>query len=575
MDWAVQIQNLTFKYPGGEKPVLENLNLNIGRNEFVLLVGPSGCGKTTLVNCINGIIPHVIEEEMSGRVIVEGLDTTETPLAVLSQHVGTVFQNPDDQIFNLTVEEEVAFGPENLALPTSEIKKRVDDALRGVGIEHLRDREIATLSGGQKQRVAIASILAMKPKILILDEPTSDLDPLGTDEVLSVVKRINKEYKSTIILVEHKLEDVAKYVDRVILMDQGRIIADSDPRSIFGDLELLNKLGVRGPEVAEASVKLQVKGLKYNGVKTPLTVDEARDLLLKNKDSWSVKPDLKLEEEEIGEGDPIIQVEDLWHIYPNGVKALKGVNLTIYKGEYVGIIGQNGAGKSTLVSHFLGLLKPTRGRVLVAGIDTREASVGFLAKKVGYIFQNPDFMLFNNTVWSEVAFGLKNIGLPKEEIEERVREAIEIMGLEGFEDRHPHALSRGQRHRVAVASVLAMHPEILIMDEPTNGQDYGHTRMFMELAERLNNQGTTIIVISHDMRVIAEYTKRTIVLKDGEVFADGPTRRVLPMGKLRETMIKPPAIVELSQSLAEYGLPRNILTVDEFVNCINIRGGEQ
>ncbi len=574
MDWAVQIQNLTFKYPGGEKPVLENLSLNIGRNEFVLLVGPSGCGKTTLVNCINGIIPHVIEEEMGGKVIVEGLDTRETPLSVLSQHVGTVFQNPDDQIFNLTVEEEVAFGPENLALPTGEIRKRVDDALRSVGIEHLRDREIATLSGGQKQRVAIASILAMKPKILILDEPTSDLDPLGTDEVLSVVKRINREYKSTIILVEHKLEDVAKYVDRVLLMHQGRIIADSDPRSVFGDLELLNKLGVRGPEVAEASVKLQVKGLKYDRVKTPLTVDEARDLLVKSRDSWSVRPDLKLEDEEVKVGDPIIEVEDLWHIYPNGVKALKGINLTIYKGEYVGIIGQNGAGKSTLVSHFLGLLKPTKGRVLVAGIDTREASVGFLAKKVGYIFQNPDFMLFNNTVWSEVAFGLKNIGLPKDEIEERVREAIEIMELEGFEDRHPHALSRGQRHRVAVASVLAMHPEILIMDEPTNGQDYGHTRMFMELAERLNSRGTTIIVISHDMRVIAEYTRRTIVLKDGEVFADGPTRRVLPMEKLRETMIKPPAIVELSQSLTKYGLPPNILTVDEFVNCIMVGGNQ-
>ena len=401
MDWIVDAENLTFKYPRSEKPVFQNLNLKIGYGEFLLLVGPSGCGKTTLVNCINGIIPHVIEEELEGNVIVDGLNTKETSLPILSQIVGTVFQNPDDQIFSLTVEEEVAFGPENLGLPVSEIRERVDEALKNVGITHLREREISTLSGGQKQRVAIASILAMRPKLLILDEPTSDLDPVGTVAVLETVKRLNRIYNSAILLVEHKLEEVARFVDRVVLMDKGRIIADSPPREIFSNLKLLRSLGVRGPEPTEIAVMLKDKGLPIRDI--PLSVEEAYKNLISLRGRWSVGK-CKFEGEYGSSNEPIIKIEDLWHVYPNNVVALKGINLEVKKGEYVGIVGENGAGKSTLMAHLIGILKPTKGRVLISGIDTRDARIGYLAKKVGYIFQNPDFMLFNDTVEKEIAF---------------------------------------------------------------------------------------------------------------------------------------------------------------------------
>ncbi|MFQ5892634.1 MAG: ABC transporter ATP-binding protein, partial [Candidatus Methanofastidiosia archaeon] len=522
-------------------------------------MGPSGCGKTTLINCMNGLIPHVIEEHMEGDVYINGKNTKEEKLPRLAQRIGTVFQNPDEQMFSLTVEEEISFGPGNLALPRKELVKRVDDALSEIGIENLRFRQIFNLSGGQKQRVAIAAILAMQPNILVFDEPTSDLDPVGTNEVLGVVKRLNERLDATIILIEHKVEEVAPFVDRVIVMDSGKLVLDASPRVVFSNLKRLSEIGIRAPTVAEFAIKVKKYGYEFSDL--PMSVEEAF-LQLKNQIKY-VREKRWFSEYEF-HGDNIVEIEDLYYTYPTGVEALRGIDLKVKKGEFVALIGQNGAGKSTLASQIIGLILPEKGRVLVKGRDTRELSVPELAQLVGYLFQNPDYQLFTTSLEKEIAFGPRNIGIEKEEIERRVEEEIYIMELENHLGKHPHALSRGQRQRLAVASVLAMHPKILIMDEPTTGQDYAHSRRFMDLSKKLNERkGMTVICITHDMTIVTEYCKRTILLSQGKVLADGSTRDIFSKPDLlKETFLEPTRITQLAQKL-NGNLPGDVLSVDE------------
>ena len=572
-NYAIEINNLSFKYPRGDEYVLKNINLKVKEGEFLLLMGPSGCGKTTLVNTINGIIPHVIEGVREGSVLVFGKDVKETPIKNISETVGTVFQNPETQFFTMTVEEELAFGPENLNVPPEEIKDRIREAIEYVGIEDLLDKDIMSLSGGQKQRVAIASILTMKPKILILDEPTSDLDPEGAAEVLATVKRLNELLNSTILLIEHRLEEVSKHVDRVIVMNEGKIIAQGTPRKVFNDTEMLESIGIRPPQSSQVVVELKKRG--FNIPNIALTVEEAvmalRNLINNNLKTSPLKKieikdrtQYKIKEENI----PEIEIKNLWHLYPDGTLALRGINLTIHKGEFIGIIGQNGAGKSTLVSHLIGLLHPSQGYVKLYGRDVTKLPVSEIARHIGFIFQDPDLMLFQSTVWDEIAFGPRNMGLDEEEVRKRVEESIDMMRLKGYEKRHPHALSRGQRHRVAIASVLSMRPEILIADEPTTGQDYGATKKYLELLKRLNEEGKTIIVISHDMKTIAKYVDRVIVLKKGRILLDGPTRKIFEkVDLLASTNIDPPQVTQISLNLKEFGIPV-ALTVEELVDTI-------
>ncbi|MFQ6088634.1 MAG: ABC transporter ATP-binding protein [Candidatus Methanofastidiosia archaeon] len=558
---SIEIKNLTYTYPNAREPALKNINLEIPQGQFVLLMGPSGCGKTTLINCMNGLIPHVIEEHMEGDVYINDKNTKEEKLHRLAQRIGTVFQNPDEQMFSLTVEEEIAFGPGNLALLREELVKRVDDALSEIGIENLRFRQIFNLSGGQKQRVAIAAILAMQPNILVFDEPTSDLDPVGTNEVLEVIKRLNERLDATIILIEHKVEEVAPFVDRVLVMDSGKLVLDESPKIVFSNLERLSEIGIRAPTVAEFAMKMKKYGYEFS--KLPMSVEEAY-LQLKNQIKY-VREKNWFSEYEF-HGDNIVEIEDLYYTYPTGVEALRGIDLKVKKGEFVALIGQNGAGKSTLASQIIGLILPEKGRVLVDGRDTRELSVPELAQLVGYLFQNPDYQLFTTSLEKEIAFGPRNIGIEKEEIERRVEEEIYVMELEKHRGKHPHALSRGQRQRLAVASVLAMHPKILIMDEPTTGQDYAHSRRFMNLSKELNEkEGMTVICITHDMTIVTEYCKRTILLSQGKVLADGSTRDIFSKPDLlKETFLEPTRITQLSQRL-NGKIPRDVLSVDELV----------
>lgn len=566
MDDIVVVEDLYFRYELAKEPTLRGIDFRAKPGEFILLIGPSGCGKTTFINTINGIIPHVLLGVLKGEVIVDGNIVRETPIRHLSTIVGTVFQDPESQFFTLSVLSELAFGPENLCLPQEEIEKRIRYAVESTGIRHLLGKSVFDLSGGQKQRVAIASALTMLPKILILDEPTANLDPRGAREVLRVIDDLTKKLNILVILIEHRLEEVTKYADRVIVMNKGEFIAEGPPRKVFGDpsiVDVLYDIGIRPPWQIEILHKLRERyNVEIDDV--PLTVEEAAEIVARIIESVGNRKSVHRDYyggivrhyRELNRRKPVIEIRNLWYVYPDGTVALKGINLDIYEGEFVGIIGQNGSGKSTLCLTVLGLYKPTHGYVKVLGRDVSRMSINDVAKSVGMIFQNPDLMLFQWTVWSEIAFGPKNLGLPTNVVRERVEESLEMMRLKGFENHSPRALSRGQRHRVAVASILSMRPRILIADEPTTGQDYGSCIKYLELLKYLNEyKNKTIIVVSHSMDLIAKYCKRVIVMGDGRILADGPTNRIFENREmLRQNDLEQPHITRIVFELRRKGI---------------------
>ena len=557
---VLKVENLWYSYPRSEEWALKGVNLEVKKGEFVVLTGPSGCGKSTLALSVCGYIPHVIERgRMKGRVYVKGVDTRKKELHELTQLVGVVLQNPEDQLFALTVEEDVAFGPENLALPVEEIRRRINRAMKDAGVWEIRHKEIFALSGGQKQRTAIAGILAMEPEILIFDEPTSDLDPQGAYSVLSIISEIKSRRDVTVILIEHRLDEVSKYADRIVLMDRGKIIIDAEPHEAYKHLDEFLKLGVRPPQVSEAAYKYGKLDAEI-----PISLEEAENYF-----SRIVGPErrfpLKLDEkEEAKVGENVIEFEDVWVRYSDGTVAIKGVTLQVKRGEMLAIIGRNGSGKSTLMSLTVGLNKPWKGKAKVMGLDVSTTPTRKLVEHVGYVFQNPDHQLFTNTVEEELAFGPRNYGLPEEEIKRRVEETLKLLELEEFRKAHPHALSRGQRRRLAVASILTMEPEILVLDEPTTGQDWGHSTMLMNIARKLNREkGVTVIFITHDMRLVAEYADRVVLLENGKVRMMGTPRHVFNNPEIYDYNILPPYITQLSHRLFEDRPP--VLKVEEFL----------
>ncbi|MCR8455740.1 MAG: energy-coupling factor transporter ATPase [Candidatus Korarchaeota archaeon] len=582
----VIVEDLWFRYEIAKDFTLRDIDFVAKPGEFILLIGPSGCGKTTLINTINGIIPHVLKGILKGEVIVSDGEkeyvVKETPMKTLSTVVGTVFQDPETQFFTLSVLTELAFGPENLMLSHDEIIRRINFAAKATGIENLTHKNVFDLSGGQKQRVAIASALAMMPKILILDEPTANLDPRGAKEVLSVIDRLVRELNITVLLIEHRLEEVTKYADKVVVMNKGEILAEGSPKKVFGDpqiIDLLYNIGIRPPWHIEILHKVaQRRNVRIDEI--PLTIERAAEILSKilpncNNVKLERFQELETNYRNLHRGRKVIEIRNLWYVYPDGTVALKGINLDIYEGEFVGIIGQNGSGKSTLCLTILGLYKPSHGYVKVLGKDVSKMSLAEASRSVGMIFQNPDLMLFQNTVWDEIAFGPRNIGLSAKEVSDRVNEALRMMGLTEYKNWIPRALSRGQRHRVAVASILSMRPKILIADEPTTGQDYGSCKEYLELLKQLNeNQKMTIIIVSHSMDIIGKYAKRIIVLKDGRIIADGPTHKIFENKKvLMETDLEQPRITQIVEELRKYGFQYPLtLTAEEFLSIIDTSG---
>ncbi len=547
MGIAVSIEDLTFTYRGSGRPALQNINGQIEDGTFVIVMGHGGAGKSTLCCALNALVPKFFRGEYKGRVLVKGKEVAQHKVAEMSHLVGLVLQDFEAQLFSTNVELEMAFGPENHCQPRQEIERRIQRYLAFVGLEKLRQREPASLSGGQKQRLAIGSLLTLEPEILVMDEPTTDLDPEGREEILSVANSIREEGRM-LLIVDHEPE-IAARADQVWLMRDGRLVAAGSPAEILVDAPMLESCGIKSPPTVELFHSLGWPG-------EPITVEAAMGLIQQHDLARRREGKLTAIPSQPARGSLILEAEGLGYIYPtHHVEALRGVDLSIREGEFIAILGQNGSGKTTLAKHFNGLLKPTFGRILVRGKPTTEYSHRELAQLVGYVFQNPDHQIFAKTVREEVGFGLKVFGENPNAIEKRVAEALEIVGLQGYEKKVPFTLTKGERQRVAVASVLAVQPRVIILDEPTTGLDNRHQRNTMEVLRRLNKCGHTVIVITHSMWVAAEYTDRTIVLKDGSVLLDGPTRLIFANeARLAEASLRPSSLLRLSNWLGTQAL---------------------
>jgi energy-coupling factor transporter ATP-binding protein EcfA2 len=471
--------------------------LNVEPGEFVLLTGPSGCGKSTLAHCLNGLIPHASQATMAGQVMVDGVPTTDRTVAQMATHVGLVFQNPSTQLFGSTVEEEVAFGPRNLGLPPQEVAERAAFALAAAGIEHLRQRDTRSLSAGEQQRVAIAAVLSMRPKVLVLDEPTSSLDLKGTRAVLGTLTHLRREYGLTVLIIEHRLSEAGAVADRVVVMDEGRVSLDGPTETIFGQREVLSGLGIRYPEPAHEALPRRVCAervpIEGNGPK------------------------------------PIVRMSRVQAGYDSGL-VLRDLSLAIYPEEFVALVGDNGSGKTTVARLLAGLLKPQQGEV-AWDENLRQLPLG---RRAGLLFQNPLQQLFCDSVEGEVTFGPDNFGLRSDG---RLETIFRVAGLAELRARNPYALSVGQQQRVALASILALEPALLILDEPTMGQDWGSLSRVMDFLTRLNGHGQAILLITHDHKLVCRYADRILKLENGRLSEMAPG--VGPAGETNEEREKP------------------------------------
>lgn len=509
MKTVIEFKDFSWKYKASRDLVLKSINLKIFQGEFIGIMGSTGAGKSTLCYCINGLIPLRTQGWIKGTVNVLSKNTRTAKMTELGQRIGLIFQDPETQFVMMTVEDEIALGLETLGLDREEIKNRIHWALKLVDLSGFEQKSPEELSGGQKQRVAIASIMAMRPEILILDEPTSDLDPQGKNEVFEILEKIRKEFNLTIILVSHKTKKILQFCNRVLLLDDGEIKFDGESSQLLEHEELLMKLGIYIPinmsQIGNsASLKLSEQ---INSVNT-----------------------ITLERESL------IEVSHLSFTYPNNTQALKDINLEIYNGEFIAIIGRNGSGKTTLIKHFNGLLKPQQGEVLLSGMPVTQYSITEIAKTIGYCYQNPDHQLFKNTIREEIEFGLKNLKFPDEEILNRYIEIIDLLDLKKFEEIYESTfyLSKGIRQRLALASVLVLKPAVLIIDEPTTGQDYRMIEEFMKILQDLHEKNHTIIIITHDPRVIAYYSKAVVILDDGRLIKKLPTQEFLKNEELKK-----------------------------------------
>lgn len=527
---SVEVERLSYRYPNMGYDSLVDVNLKVDRGEFVLLVGKSGCGKTTLARCINGLIPHVFRGDLRGVVRVDGVNVAETPVYEMAKIVGMVFQNPDTQLCTLTVEDEVAFGPENMGVERDEIERRVRWALSSLGLEGLRWRSTFGLSDGEKQRVAVAAALSMLPKVLVLDEPTANLDPKASEMLVGTLRRLRDEYGITIILVEHRVDKFIEAVDRVVVMDSGRIVEDGPPEVVVKKADLMVELGIRVPEVVELC--------KAAGIPVSGGLDELRRLALERmKELRGLRLDYECPEW----GEEILRMEGVVFSYGGGF-SLRVDEFSVHRGEVVAVIGGNGSGKTTLAKLMAGLVKPKKG-----SIKRRKGL------RVGMVFQNFEVQLFNSTVFGEVAFQLSKSKLGPDVIKRRVESVLAEMGLLGLAGRHPHSLSQGEKQRVVIASLTVDPPDILILDEPTTGQDGYHLKMLEETIRKVKARGVATVVITHDLSFAARVAERAVVISGGRVAVLGDIREVL-YGVDEAAGFTPPETVRLAREAGLRGI---------------------
>jgi energy-coupling factor transport system ATP-binding protein len=547
MGISVSFEDVSYTYPNGDTPSLHQLKGEIEDGSFVVVMGHGGAGKSSLCFAVNGLIPRFFRGEYSGRVIVREMKVAESSIPDLSKTVGLVFQDFETQLFSTNVELEMAFGPENQGLSRDEIRRRIDRHLQFVGLESMSHRDSATLSGGEKQRLAIGSVLAMEPPVLVMDEPTTDLDPEGRHRILSLSEEL-KTHGRTLILIDHE-PDTAVGADQLWLLRNGRIAARGAPRQILTDAALLESCGIKPLPMVEL-----FRAMGWPG--QPLTVEEAISLISEHDLIPRKKCGAFDHHEKAASGHVVLEARDLSFRYPSSpASVLSEINLTIREGEFIAILGQNGSGKSTLAKQFNSLLKPSSGQMMVKNKPTTTLKHRDLARLVGYVFQNPDHQIFAPTVREEVGFGLRTLGEDPAKIKSHVEEALAATGLEGYEEKSPFLLSKGERQRVAVASILAAKPEVLILDEPTTGLDYLHQRDAMEMLKHLNRLGHTIIVITHAIWIAESYADRTIVMNKGRIISDGQTRAIFrDETQLREASLTPSPLVRLSNKLGMMSL---------------------
>ena len=514
---ALLVENLSFRYRDRQELSLKDFSFEVAQGELLLVAGASGSGKTTFVRCVNGLIPRSYKGDLTGHIRLQGQDISDLSLARISQIVGTVLQDPERQILGSRVRNEVAFGLENLGLPRPEISSKVDEALDYLRIASLIDRETFNLSGGEKQKVALAGVLAMNPSIVLLDEPLASLDPASAQETLKLVRRMVDE-GMTVVMIEHRVEDVLKInPDRVLFMEMG-------------------EMRYLGP----------VEGLKdvvdVHEIKMPAPVIIERAAKEPAPPSLDILPGIK---HPATDGDrPLVTFKNVSFYYERGKPVLKDINLQIYRGDVIAVLGPNGAGKTTLVKHAIGLLKPKEGQVQVNQKDTRQMSIAQIANTLGYVFQSPSHMLFAPSVHDELAFGPTNLNHKPEVIEQEVQKAIAIVNLKGREQDPPLALSFGQQKRVSIAAILAMQSRILVMDEPTAGQDYQNYMSFMDSILQLPSF-EAILFITHDIDLAVIYANRVLLVDEGTIILDGPPEEVLKDQELlRNHRLVPTSLLE-------------------------------
>jgi energy-coupling factor transporter ATP-binding protein EcfA2 len=557
---VVEDYSFWFKIPmeGTAEAALENVSFEIGQGEFVLVLGRSGSGKSTLALNLVGIYPDYFGGHNQGKIMIahpeRGLiNRRELEPGERFQIVNMLFQNPQDQIVTLSVEEEVAFALENYLMAPAEIHPRIDRALDLVGLKGFRERSTLKLSGGEKQRVALASMLAMQPKVLILDEPTSNLDPVGTGEVLDAVDRIREHVDLTLIVIEHEVDAVFDRVDRVLLVDGKTVHGPSDPREFLDQhgLEVRDNLGLWIPQAVEVALELRGSGVPIPRI--PLNGDELVDSLGEYR---SPKADGRSEADTspTAPSSPpdrpaVIDVQNVSFSYEKD-QVLKGVNLQAYSNELLAIVGQNGSGKSTLAQMFNGILRPNQGTVLVEGKSTTDYDFAHLVKRVAYIFQVPEKQFIRNTVYDEIAHGVRALGLTEEEARPRVESFLEGLGLLDHKDKSPYILSHGQKRRLSVACMVVAEPDVVILDEPTFGQDYHQAQRLMQLLRQLADKGAAVVFITHDMRLVAEYADRCAVLAEGRIVYEGtPPELFDAPDVLAHAKLKAPPIHAFSRRL--------------------------
>lgn len=550
---ALEASGVSFTYLDGSRPALRGLSFAQNAGQMIGIMGASGAGKSTLAKCLNRIIPEFEGGDFKGTVIVGGRRLDGRRVYEIAAEVGMVFQDFESQLFSTNVEHEVAFAMEQVGMQRAEMNARMRPALEAVGLAGFEHRDPTSLSGGEKQRLAIASVLALRPSVIVLDEPTTDLDPEGRAEVFALIHKL-REQNLTLIVIEHETEEL-RLSDRVILLREGEIAADGPPAEVMTRLDLLEDSGVHPPSLNKVMHLLGIGG-HADGV------DDAFEKIVRTFPKLAAHAaggDADPPADSPGNPDsaapPLALIERLSFSYPDGPRVLDSVDLRIDAGDFVAIVGQNGSGKTTLAKHIVGLLAPVEGRVTLEGRDRATMRPAETAREVAYVFQNPDHQIFAATVWDEVAFGPRNFGLKLREVETRCTEVLDAVGLLAERDSDPFLLSKGERQRLAVASVLTLRPRLLILDEPTTGMDYREQRRMMGLVAELNRAGIAIVIITHTPYLVAEYARRVVLMRKGRKLFDGGVREFFARDQLlRNSSFRPPEVTRLARRFGTIAL---------------------